>query len=101
MLFGVIVLILVGAIAYFHYVQGFFSATISMILAIIAAVVAFSYHEALVRSLLRGKFADEASALMLVALFAGVYTLLRVLFDKAVPGNIRLPVLMDKIGAAA
>lgn len=101
MLLSLIVLILVGAIAYFHYVEGFFSATLSAFLAIVAAVFAFSFHEVLVRALLQGKVADQAHSLMLVALFAATYTVLRVVFDSAVPGNIRLPVLLDKIGAGA
>jgi hypothetical protein len=101
MIFSVIVLVLVGAIAYFHYVQGFFSATLSAMLAIISAVLAVSFHETVVFSLLQGKVADQAHALVLVALFVVIYGLLRVVFDKAIPGSIRLPVLADKIGAAA
>ncbi|WP_428938800.1 CvpA family protein [Fontivita pretiosa] len=100
MLIGLVAILLVGAIAYFHYVQGLFSATLSAILAIVSAVLALSYHEVLVWAVLRGKVADQAHALMLVALFAACYTILRVIFDSAIPGNVRLPVLLDKIGSA-
>lgn len=100
MVFNLIVLVLVGAIAYFHYVQGFFSATLSAILAILAAALAVSFHEPLVLLAFRGQAADQAHALALVGLFAVIYTLLRVVFDKLVPGNLRLPLLLDKIGAA-
>ena len=98
MIFNAVVIIFVGVIAYFHYVQGLFSATLSAILAILAAVIAISYQEVIVRYL-GGKVPDEAAALVIVALFAVTYTIMRVIFDAAVPGNIRLPVLLDKVGA--
>ncbi|HEY1628538.1 MAG TPA: CvpA family protein, partial [Tepidisphaeraceae bacterium] len=100
MILSAAVIVLVIAIAYFHYVQGFFSATISAILAILSGVIAISYFEPLTR-MLNGKAGDQGEALVLVALFAVVYTILRVIFDAAIPGNIRLPVLLDKIGAGA
>jgi hypothetical protein len=99
MIFSVLMLLLVGVIAFFHYTQGFFSATLSAIIAIFAACLAMSYHEVLVTSLLQGKFADQANAIGLVVIFAAVYLILRVMFDKFVPGNIRLPAIIDKIGA--
>ena len=45
MIFAIIILLFLGAIAFFHYIQGFFSATISAIITVFAAVSAFSYHE--------------------------------------------------------
>src|SRR3954454_13468170 len=100
MIFNVLIIAAVGGIAYFHYAQGFFSATFSAICAIIAAVLAVSYHEALVVGLLGGKMADYANSVCLVGIFGIVYILLRVLMDKAVPGNIRLPVIVDRVGGA-
>jgi hypothetical protein len=99
MVFALCMLLFVGVVAFFHYLQGFFSATISAILAVIAAVFAVSYHETVVESLLGGKMANQAHALTLLALFAVIYLLLRIIFDKAIPGNLRLPVLVDKVGA--
>src|SRR5215218_9256141 len=101
MLFSVLMLLLVGVITFFHYTQGFLSATLSAIIAIFAAGLAMSYHEVLVASLLQGKFAHQANAIGLVVIFALVYLILRVMFDKFVPGNIRLPAIIDKIGAGA
>src|SRR3954470_22213085 len=98
MLFSLFVIVFVGIIAYWHYLQGFFSAAISAILAIIAALVALGYQEEVV-NLLGGKFSDQAHAMVLVALFAVTYLVLRVIFDKAIPGNVRFPVLLDRIGA--
>jgi len=100
-IFGIVILVLVGAIAFYHYTQGFFSASFSAIISILAAAVALGYQESLVSSLLQGKFADDANAIALVVLYAVTYFGLRVLFDSFVPGNIRLPVLVDKIGAGA
>ena len=100
MIFPLAILILVGVIAYFHYVEGLFSATISAICAILAAVLAFSYHEVIIFTLLKGKVANYAHAMILVTLFALGYLILRVIFDKAVPGNVRFPLYVDRVGGA-
>src|ERR1700689_4272756 len=100
MLLGFIILLLIGVIAFFHYVQGFFSATVSAIITVIAALLAVSYHEMVVNMVLKGKVPDEADAMVLCVLFAAIYIILRLIFDAAVPGNVRVPVLVDKIGAA-
>ncbi len=91
----------VGTVAFFPYTQGFFSATLSAVICVLAAVMAVSYHETVVDMLLKGKMADQAHACMLVVLFAAVYCILRFAFDAMVPGNVRFPVLADKIGAGA
>src|SRR5687767_2266297 len=98
MILAIILIIFVGAIAFFHYTQGFFSATISAALAVFSAVLAFSYHETVVESLLGGRFADQAHGMALAVMFATIYIVLRVAFDKMIPGNVRFPVLVDKIG---
>ena len=98
MLFSLFVIVFIGLIAYWHYLQGFFSAAISAILAIIAALVAIGYHEQVV-AMIAGKMNDQASAIALVLLFAVTYGVLRVIFDNAIPGNVRFPVLLDRIGA--
>ena len=101
MIFNILILAAIGGIAYFHYAQGFFSATMSAVIAILAAIMAVSYHEPVVSGLLGGKMGDYANSMVLVAIFAIVYVGLRVLMDKAVPGNIRLPVVVDRVGGAA
>src|SRR4051794_28313252 len=98
MIFSLFVIVFIGIIAYWHYLQGFFSAAISAILAIIAALIALGYQEELV-GLAGGKFNEQASAIALVCLFAITYLILRVLFDSAIPGNVRFPVILDRIGA--
>jgi hypothetical protein len=100
MIFGTIIILLIGVIAFFHYLQGLFSATISAILAIISAVLAVSYQETVIYALLKGKVADEANGMTMCLLFAVIYITLRSIFDKAVPGNLRFPNIIDKVGGA-
>jgi hypothetical protein len=100
MVFNLILLVLTGAVAFFHYVQGFFSATISVICAAIAAVVALGWYEQVAPFLFSIKFYDQAASISLVVLFAAAYIIPRVLIDSMIPGNIRLPVIADKIGAS-
>jgi hypothetical protein len=99
MVFGIIIIALIGVIAFFHYTQGFWSATLSAVCAVFAAALAVGYHENVVNTLLKGKMADQANAIAIVAVFALTYLILRIIFDKAIPGNLRLPVIIDKIGA--
>jgi hypothetical protein len=101
MIFGVVIILIIAAIAYFHYTQGLFSATLSAICAALAAMLAFSYHETIIYSFLRGKVADYAHGMVLIALFALFYLVLRVVFDSLVPGNLRFPAIVDKVGGGA
>jgi hypothetical protein len=100
MILSVVILLLIGGIAYFHYIQGMLSATLSAICAAFAAVIAFGMHEWVVTSLLGGRAADYAHAMALVVLFAAIYTILRLAFDGFVPGNVQLPLYVERAGAA-
>ncbi len=99
MIFSLIVLIIVGVIGYWHYVQGFFSSVLSAILAIFAALIAVGYFETVTDMALGGRAAEYAHGMVLIAMFALGYLILRVIFDKLVPGNVRVPPTLDKIGA--
>jgi len=100
MILLVVVILCILGIAFFHYTQGVFSATISAILTILCAVFAFSFDETLLERLLAGKAANYAHGLMLLLLFALSYAILRQIFDKCVPDRMRLPLLLDRIGGA-
>ena len=100
MILSIVTIILVGLIAYFHYLQGLLSGLISAVLALVAAAVAITFYEPLAEMLSGGKFNDTAQGICLIALFAIVYLIGRLLFDKLVPGNIRLPHIVDGIGGA-
>ncbi len=99
-IFFMVLIVFLAAIVYFHYVQGFFSSVLSAIFAVVAAVVAFSYHEVIVESLLAGKAANYAHAMVLLMTFALVYLVLRIIADMAIPGQVRLPAILDKVGGA-
>ena len=100
MIFSIVIIALVAVIAYFHWVQGFFSATLSAIFSVIAAVVAFSYHETIIERFLGDMLGDWGPALVMLALFTLTYFLLRVIADKAIPGGVLMPSTIDKIGGA-
>ena len=99
MVFGLIILVLLGAVAFYHYVQGFFSAMISAFLAVIAALVAVSFYEPVAEGMLMTQLPNQAHAVALVGLFALTYVFLRLAADKLIPGNIQVPLMADKIGA--
>lgn len=99
MILSLIVILMIGVIAFFHYVQGLFSATLSAIITVLAAVFAVSYHEQAVAMIMKGNMADSAHSIILVSLFALIYLILRLIFDKSIPGNVQYPLLVDKIGA--
>jgi hypothetical protein len=101
MVFNLLVIVLVGVVAYFHYLQGLFSAMLSAVFAVTAALLAIGYHELLVESFLGGKFADYAYGIGLVVIFATVYIVLRLIADKLIPGNVQYPLWVDRIGAIA
>ncbi len=101
MVLSIIVIVLVAGIAYFHLVEGFFSATISALAAVLAAVLAVSYTEPLVKLIFRGTAGDSIDAIVLCMLFCAGYSILRVSMDKLIPGNVRIPATVDKVGAAA
>ena len=100
MILSIVVIILVGLVAYLHYIQGLLSGLISVVLALIASAMAMSYYEWLAETLSGGKFNDTAQGICLLAIFALVYLVGRTVFDKFVPGNVRLPHLVNSIGGA-
>src|SRR5262245_42721574 len=100
MVFLILIILLLAAIAFFHYVQGFFSSTISAVISVISAVVAVAYYEPIVEGPLAGVMVNWMPALILLGLYAVIYTTLRTIFDKAVPGGMQLPAVVDKVGGA-
>ena len=100
MIFSIIVILLVGVIGYFYFVQGFFTAAFSAVAATLAGVLALSYYEPLTAKLFQNKFVDSGNAVALIGIFAISFIVLRVLFDKLIPGNIRLQSTVDRAGGA-
>ncbi len=100
MILSVIILVLLVGITYYHYIQGGFSSAISAFSAFCAVLLAFGYYEIVLNLFSAGKMADYSAGMMLVALFGLSYIILRVLLDALIPGNIRLPLWVDR-GCAA
>lgn len=99
MVFNLLMFVLLVAIVYFHFLQGAFSALISAVVAFLAACIALGLHENIVVSLLGGKMIDYAVSMSMIGLFALTYLVLRLMIDKLIPGNVRLPVTADRIAA--
>ena len=100
MILSVVVILLVLGIAYFHLVEGFFTATISAIAAVLAGVLAVAYDEPVVHLLFRGTAGDSINAIVLCMLFIIGYIVIRTGIDKLIPGNVRTPATVDKAGGA-
>ena len=100
MIISIVLILFVGLIAYLHYLYGLLSGLISVVLALIAVAVAMSKYEPMATAMSGGKYNDQAQGICLIALFALTYLVGRIIFDKLVPGNIRLPHLVDGIGGA-
>ena len=95
MIFSIVILLLVGVIGYFYFVQGFFTGLLSAISAVLAASLAISYFEPMSAAMFQNKFVDSGNAIALITIFAVSFFAMRLLFDKLVPGNIRLQSTVD------
>jgi hypothetical protein len=92
-LFNLIILGLVGIIAYWWANQGLFSAILHLVCVIIAGAIAFAVWEPLTIALLPrvGGFGPYLWGVCLIGVFTVALLVLRVVFDKLVPGNVDLP----------
>ena len=100
MIFNLIIFIIFAAVAYFHYTQGLFSAALSAMICVLSAVLAIGYNDVLASYIL-SKAPEQATAISITAIFIVSYVAMRLIFDNLVPGNVRYPLLVDKIGAGA
>ena len=100
MILSIVVILFVGLIAYIHYVQGLLSGVISAVLAVVAAMMAISYYEPLSDMMNGGKFSDQSHGICLIGIFALTYLIGRVIFDAVIPGNVRMPHIVDSVGGA-
>jgi hypothetical protein len=99
MVFLILMGVLLLGVAFFHYIEGFFSATLSAMIIVIASVMAFSWHEVVVEKLLKGSMGNFAHGVTLLVLFCVFYVVLRMIFDKAIPAGVRMPAIAEKLGA--
>ncbi|MGB0767887.1 MAG: CvpA family protein, partial [Phycisphaeraceae bacterium] len=94
----VVILLLVCIAMWATY--GFFSAFIQLIIVIGAGVLAFALWEPVSHALL-GRMPAYAHGVGLLAPFAILLIVLRVVFDKLCRANVHVPRLADQIGGAA
>jgi len=99
MILSVIIIGILAGVTYYHYVQGMFSSAISAFCAFIGVLIAFGYYEQLVGMAGQGKMADYAAGAVLITLFAATYILLRIVIDQCVPGNVEVPLYVERAGA--
>jgi hypothetical protein len=97
MIISIIAILLIGFIAYWHTVQGAFSGVLSAALAMTAAVVAVGVGPYFAALFQQGGFAPYADAVCMCVLFALIYFIGRVIFDKVVPGSVRINNTIDKV----
>ena len=101
MILSIILIIAAIGVAYMQYLQGLFTAAISLGCAVVATLVAFGYYENAVNAMGQNGFTDYAGGMMLIVIFAITYIVLRVIADAVVPGNVAVPLYVDKVGSAA
>ena len=96
----ILVALIILGIASFQVVQGLFSATITTILTVLSALLAFSYYEVIAAELFyKTGYAVYADAGVLVLLFCVPLLLLRFLFDRMlVPGTVNFGIWANRIG---
>ena len=98
--FNLIVIAMVGFIAYMWSQEGLFSAFIHFICTVIAGAVAFAVWEPLAYIML-GVREDIAWSVSLGIPFLATLGLLRVIMDKAIPHNMKFPAVANLVGGGA
>ena len=102
MLFILITLVLVLAIAFFHSLQGAFSAILMAVFTILSAAVAVNFYARLsgaCMAYLPKGWMEYSDAMCLAVLFFLTLVVLRVVGDNFIKGNIVLPIWADRIAA--
>jgi len=100
-IFIIVTLILFAGIAFFHAIQGTFSALMMAVLTILAAAIAVNYYAPLSHALLLEQIPDYADACCLAGLFLVTLVVFRTLTDNLIRGNITFYPWVDRIIAAA
>lgn len=98
MWFSLFAVVLILTITFFQGLQGLFSAVISCFLTILAAALAFGLYEDIYYAVLLERQPDHGRAFALMAIFIVSLLILRTVFDMVITGNMRFPILLDRIG---
>lgn len=91
--FNIVIIALVGLIAYWWANQGLFSAILHFLCVVAAGAIAFGLWEWVATSFLLsgGGFDAYAWGVALIGLFIVPLLILRIAFDRLVPANVNLP----------
>ncbi|MBP7933106.1 MAG: CvpA family protein [Phycisphaerae bacterium] len=98
MWFSLFAVVLILTITFFQGLQGLFSAVISCFLTIMAVALAFGLYEDIYYAFLLERQPDHGRAFALMAVFILSLLILRTVFDMLITGNMRFPILVDRIG---
>jgi len=92
-IFNIVLIGLVGLIAYWWANQGLFSAILHLVCVVAAGAIALAFWEPVtVGFLLRGSgFDSYAWGVSLIGMFAITLLVLRVIMDKVIPANVKVP----------
>ena len=91
-IFNIIIVGIVGLIAYWWANEGLFSALLHLICVITAGSIALAFWEPITLAMLKGGgFDNYAWGVVLVGVFALLLVTLRYLSDKLVPANVEFP----------
>ena len=96
MIYQLLVLVLILAIAFYQIVQGLYSATIMVIIAMLSSVIAFGFYEPLAEVIF-GDAPGGLGASMLI-LFVAALLVLRITSDKFLKANVVFNQWIDRIG---
>lgn len=97
-LLGIIVIAFILAMVVYWATQGLFSALLHLGLVITAGALAFAIWQPLTVGLLLGHITAYAWGVGLLAPFALLLIVLRVIADKLIAGNVQLPNLVNSLG---
>ena len=102
MLVILITLAIVGGIAFFLvFTQGLFSSLIMCVLSLVSALIAFNYYEALgskLNDIGLASYGGESISLMVLFLLS--LLVMRLASDRLIKGNMKFPLLVDRIASA-
>ena len=94
-------LIFLVAIAYFHAIQGLFSALLSAVLCLLCAALAFATFEYIAINVFADFKPNFAMGLALAGMFAIPLLILRTVLDKLIQRGCLLPAMLDRVGGLA
>ncbi|MCB9850363.1 MAG: CvpA family protein [Phycisphaerales bacterium] len=101
MIFSLLILAFLGAVAYFQAIQGATSAIITAVLTVLCVALSFGTYEAVAEVTLLSVTPDFARPICFMAMFLVPLFVLRIIMDMLVSRANMIPHLLDRVVAAA